>query len=88
MVDNVPECPVFRSWRRSKASLPRTSPKNDSVGAVAEGRFQEVADGHCGKAVLFPASFKPDEILLRQLNFGRVFDNEDSFVLGNEFSED
>ena len=88
MVDNVPECPVFRSCKKIEGFAAANLTKNDAVRAVAEGCFQEVADGHCRKAVLFPAGFKPNEIFLRQLNFGRVFDNEDSLVLGNEFSED
>ena len=33
-------------------------PKNDAVRAVAEGRFQEIANGYCWKAVLFAAGFK------------------------------
>ena len=63
-------------------------PQNDTVRAMAEGCFQEIANGHCRKAVLFPACFKPDEIFLRQLNLGRVLDDEHPFILRNEFSED
>src|SRR5271156_6892667 len=55
---------------------------------MAEGRLEEVADGHCGKAILLAACFKPDEVFLRQLNLGRVFDNEHSFLMRNEFPQD
>src|SRR6266404_5376538 len=51
-------------------------PEHDSVRAVAEGSLQEIADGHSRKAILFAACFKPDEVFLRQLNLGRVFDEE------------
>src|SRR5258707_2273316 len=63
-------------------------PQNDTVRAVAECCFQEISDADSGKAILFAAGFKPNEILLRQLNLGRVFDNEHPFIPRNEFSED
>src|ERR1700730_2896068 len=62
--------------------------QNQTIRAMTEGCFQEVANRYGGKAVLFAAGFKPNEILLRQLNLGRVFDDEHSFILRNEFSED
>ena len=48
--------------------------KNDPVGAVAKGRFQEVADAYCRKAVLWLSSLETNEIILVHLNFGCVFD--------------
>ena len=63
-------------------------PENDSVRAVAEGGLQQVANGDGRKAVLFAARFETDEIFLRQVNLGRVFDHENALVRGNEFSED
>jgi hypothetical protein len=62
--------------------------QDQSVRAVAKGCFQEIADGHCRKAILFAAGFKADEVFLRQLKLGRIFDNEDPLVLRNEFSKD
>jgi len=62
--------------------------QHDPVRTMAKGRFEEIADGHCRKAVLFAAGFKPDEIFLRQLNLGGVFDDEHPFLLRNESSED
>src|SRR5229473_8440652 len=62
--------------------------ENDAVRAVAEGSLQEIANSHCRKAVLFPARFKPDKVFLDQVNLGGVFDDEDPFLLRNEFSED
>ncbi len=63
-------------------------PQNDAVGAVAEGCFEKIPDRHGRKAVLFPASFKADEILLRQLNLGRIFDDEHPFILRDELPKD
>src|SRR5271155_4864065 len=40
----------------------------------------------CGKAVLFAASLKSNEVFLREVNLGSVFDHKDPLVLGNEFS--
>ena len=62
--------------------------ENDAVGAVAEGSLQEIADCYCRKAVLFAAGFKPYEVFLRQSNLRGVFNDEDPFVLRDEFSED
>ena len=63
-------------------------PENDAVRAMAESSFEEIADGHCRKAVLLPACFKSDEVLLREVNLGSVLNHKNPFVLGNEFSED
>src|SRR5580700_9625828 len=62
-------------------------PENDPVRAVPEGSFQEIANGHCRKAILFAARLKPDEVFLRQLNLRRVFNDEHPFLLRDEFSE-
>ena len=62
--------------------------QNNAIGAMAEGCLEKIADGHCWKAILLPACFKADEILLRQLKLGRVFDNKHPLLLRNVFSED
>src|SRR5258707_13677118 len=62
--------------------------QNQSVRAMAEGRLQEIANSHCRKAVLFAAGFKADEVCLRQLKLGRVFDDQHALIGRNEFSED
>jgi hypothetical protein len=48
--------------------------KDDPVGAVAKGRFQQVTDTYCRKAVLWLPSLETNEIILVHLNFGCVFD--------------
>src|SRR5271163_3524863 len=63
-------------------------PQNDTVRAMTEGCLQEIANRYCRKSILFAACFEANEILLRQLNLGRVFDDEHPFLLRDEFSED
>ena len=55
--------------------------EHDTVGPMAKGSLQEIANRDCRKAVLFPASFEPDEVFLAELNLGRVFDDENPLVL-------
>src|SRR5260370_11789397 len=62
--------------------------KNDPVRAVAEGCLQEITNAHSRQAVLWLPGFKAHEVVLVHLNFGRVFDEENSFIRGNEFPED
>src|SRR5260370_339059 len=40
MVESVPECPVFRSCRRSKASPPRISPRTMRSGRWRRAAFR------------------------------------------------
>ena len=61
--------------------------KQNSVGAVSQCGFQEVADGNGGRAVLLAPSFEADEVLVSKLDFCRVFDKQDAFVGWNEFSK-
>ena len=63
-------------------------PQNQAIWTVSKGSLEEITDGHSGNAILFPACLEANEILLRQLNLGRVFDDEHPFLLRNEFSED
>ena len=48
--------------------------QDDPVRTVAKGRFQQVTDAYCRKAVLWLPSLETNEIILVHLNFGRVFD--------------
>src|ERR1700675_1171812 len=60
----------------------------DPVWPMAEGRFQEITNAHSRQAVLRLPGFKADKVVLVHLNFGCVFDQENSFVRGNEFPKD
>src|SRR5580700_11516406 len=62
--------------------------KDDSVRPVAKGGFEEVPDGDGGQTVLRLPRFKSDQVVLGQVNFRRVFDEEDTFIGGDELSED
>ena len=55
---------------------------------MAERCFQEVTDAHSRQSVLWLPGFKADKIVLVHLNFGGVFDEENSLVGGNEFPKD
>src|SRR5229473_3656449 len=59
--------------------------EDDPVRAMAERCFQKVTDAHSRQSVLWLPGFKADKIVLVHLNFGRVFDEKNSFVGGNEF---
>ena len=62
--------------------------EDDPVWAVAEGCLQEVTDANSRQAVLWLPGFEADEVVLVHLNFGCVFDEENSLVRGNEFPKD
>src|SRR5271165_2078278 len=61
--------------------------EDDPVWAMAKGCLQEVPDAHSRQAVLWLSRFKANKIVLAHLNFGGVFDEENSFIRGNEFSK-
>ena len=65
MVDSVPECPGVQELQKIEGFAAANLAENDAVRAVAEGCLQEIADGHCRKAVLFAASFESNEVFLR-----------------------
>lgn len=52
--------------------------QNDSVGAMAEGGFEKVANGYCGEAGLSLAGLEANQIVFPDLNLGGVFDNQDA----------
>ncbi len=54
---------------------------------MAKARLEQIADRDGRKSVLFATGLKTNQILSSDLDFGRVLDNEDTFVLGNEVSK-
>jgi hypothetical protein len=54
---------------------------------MAEARFQQFTDGHCGKSVLGYASLEADKVWGADLNFCGVLDDEDALVCGNELRQ-
>src|SRR6266403_2337833 len=62
--------------------------KDDSVRPVAKGGFEEVPDGDSGQTVLRLPRFESDQVVLGQVNFRGVFDEEDTFIGRDELSED
>lgn len=77
-------------WGAPKDRMPhrRYLTEYDPVWPMAEGCFEEVADAHSRQSVLWLPGFKADEVGLVHLNFGRVFNEKNSFVWRNEFPED
>src|SRR5204863_10134617 len=61
--------------------------KDDSVRPVAKGGFEEVPDGDGGQTVLRLPRFESDKVVLCQVNFRRVFDEEDTFIRRSELPE-
>jgi hypothetical protein len=63
-------------------------PQNDAVRAMPQRRLQGVADGDGGQPIHFTPGFESDEVCLRKLKLGRIFDQDDAVVFGNKSSED
>jgi hypothetical protein len=61
--------------------------KDDPVRPVAKGGFEEVPDGDGGQTVLGLPRFESDQVVLGQVNFRRVFDEEDTFIGQDELPE-
>ena len=62
--------------------------KDDSVGPVAKGGFEEVPDGNGRQTLLRLPRFETDKVVPVHVNFRRVFDEEDTFIERDELSED
>src|SRR5271169_2401945 len=62
--------------------------EDDPVGPMTKGGFEEVADGDGGQTVLRLPRFETDQVVLVHVNFGGVFDKEDTFIGRDEPSED
>jgi hypothetical protein len=91
----VPELASLRSCERWKGSrsgqywqelqqIERLSStdfaENDPIWPVTEVSFQQLADTHRWNAVLGLASFKAHKVVMVHLDFGSVFDEQDSLV--------
>src|SRR6266704_3857997 len=55
---------------------------------MSETRLEKLTDGHCREVVLGHASFKADKVRGANLNFRRVFDYENAFMVWNEIGKD
>src|SRR5437660_8484595 len=63
-------------------------PDDDPVRPVAQAGLQQIADGDCGNAVLFPACLEADKIRLVDPYFSRVLDKNDAVLVGDEPRQD
>src|SRR5271167_167535 len=62
--------------------------EDDPVGPMTKGGFEEVPDGDGGQTVLRLPRFESDQVVLGQVNFRRVFDEEDTFIGWDELAKD
>ena len=86
-MERLPEWPVFRSCSRSNASPPADFTKNDPVGPMAKSGFQEIADAYRWNPVLSLPGFDANQFVVIHVDFGSVFDKQDSFVGLSEFAK-
>src|SRR4029077_3435554 len=61
---------------------------NDSVWPVTKSSLQKITDRNCWYAGLFTPRFKSNQIALADVQFSRVFDEENSFLIWNEIGKD
>ena len=61
--------------------------KNDPVGPMAKSGFQEIADAYRWNPVLSLPGFEANQVVVIHVDFGSVFDKQDSFVGRNEFAK-
>jgi len=61
---------------------------DDSVRPVAQRCLQQVAHGHGWQSGLFAAGFKPYQVALANVEFRRVFNQENPFIIRNGVSKD
>src|SRR5947209_4541734 len=55
---------------------------------MSETGLEKLTDSHCRAVVLGDASFKADKVRGANLNFRRVFDYENAFIVCNEIGKD
>ena len=61
--------------------------QNDAVGPMPKGGFQKIADGDGWQAVLRLPRLEADKVRLGQMDLGGVLDEQNPFILRDEFSE-
>ena len=61
--------------------------KNDTIWSMAKSGFQEIADAYRWNPVLSLPGFEANKVVVIHVDFGSVFDKQDSFVGRNEFAK-
>src|SRR5216684_5318296 len=61
---------------------------NDPVGPVSEGGLQQIPNCDCRYPGLLASALKPNQICLTDVQFGGVFDEQNSFFVRNEIGQD
>ena len=80
-----PSWPVFMACSMSSVSPPRHSPMMMRSGRIRRAFLHQVGGGDAALAFdVRRARFQPDDVVLLQLQFGRVLDRDDALVVRNE----
>ena len=83
-----PSWPVFIACSMSSDSPDRHSPTTIRSGRMRRAILHQVANRVLAAPFdVGPFRFEPHDVLLGQLQFGRVFDRDDSFLVGNEIAQ-
>ena len=88
IVVSEPSWPVFMACNMSSASSPRTSPTMMRSGRIRRALITKLP--LLDRALAFDVGrprFQARDVLLPQLQFGRVFDGDDALVFRNELGE-
>src|SRR6267378_7595395 len=62
--------------------------QQDAILPMAKSGFQKIAHGDAGHTVIGTPRFEANQVGVAQLNFGRIFDQKNALVFGDEPAED
>ena len=83
-----PSWPVFMAWSMSSASGPRHSPTTIRSGRMRRAFFTRSRIVYSpAPSMLAALGFQPHDVLLGELQLGRVLDRDDPLLVGNEIAE-
>src|SRR5262245_59257007 len=61
---------------------------DDAIGAVAKGGLEQIPNGDRRRVRLWSPGFKTDQVALANSNLGRLLNDDNSFLIGNEIRKD
>ena len=80
-----PSWPVFMAWSMSSVSAAAALADDDPLGPHTQGVADQVAGGDRALALdVRRPRLQPDDVVLLQLQFGRVLDRHDPLVVRDE----
>src|SRR5262245_36777930 len=70
-------------------SLPSSNlSHNDAIGAVTERGSEKFPNGDCRNRVLRTTCLETDQVALANVDLGRILDDHDTLMIGDEITED